>query len=204
MEWVIVVVLAYFLFFKKSSTVNNNFTVTGGGGTSTPTPTPQMPAFYQESNSAPTSADNPRPPVTVSPNFAIIKSPTPDISTNTEQSSNSSEQNTSYINNGLYTAPPVAQPVSNLIRVGVFSSGPLQNPNPPFTNPIVIPKTIDSPTSVGTPPAGSGLTPAASIAPNPQPNPTFEATVPQIASAVVKASLTQDNSTSLLRQRAFV
>lgn len=209
MIWIVVAVLVYFLLFNKSNTPTNYKGTVTGGGTSTQVPTPNAPAFYQSDNSSPSSADNPNPPIN---KFNILKSPgilatpttNPDITTNTEQSSNSSEQTSSYINNGLYTAPRTAEPISNLIKVGVFSSGDLQTPNPPFVNPIVIPKTIDSPAAVGSIPAGTGLQPAATIAPLPEPNPTFEATVPQIASAVVQASLTQDSSTSLERQRAFI
>lgn len=205
MELLIIGAIALFFLTKAPAKPSNTYTVTGGGGTSTPKPASNVPAFYQESNSADNSSTNPMQPASIPAPLlgtSLQLGPTDnDISASTEQTSNGNEQTMSYANNGIVTSgvpvPSLKAPVSDTLPF--LSVGLTRLVGAPiFESPIIIAQKTTSP--VGTPPAGTGLHPAADIAPLPLKTPTIEATTAKVSENVLATSYIQPISTSLKRQ----
>lgn len=189
MVWIIVAVIAFYFLTKSTPTQYQTGTVTGGG-TSTPVPNKNMPAFYQQDNITPTTANNPR--VVTSGTGDGIAGPTADAGNNTELSSVSADTGLGYANNGLKSVH------NNIIVAGVYGAT-----NDPFLGtPITKAPTYNSPISV--PPSQTAMygMDAASIAPLPPPQPKIETIVPAISSQLVTNSFVEEQ-TGMDRPLAF-
>lgn len=226
----ILVIVGIYLFSKSSSIVTPANSAGNYGGTSTPKPSATTPPFYQQSNAATgnrpitTQSFNPvdlHNNIIVATKLPILSSsfggngvtPTvPNDISYTEQTSNGQEQAVSYANNGIKIPfsrsydPTLSKPpfIDEMVHLA-----------PTWGTPVIA-KPPAAPITVATAASYQGLaigsappeqlamyqSDAASIAPNPLPNPTFEKTVPVIASKVINNSLAPEPVYSGISTRA--
>lgn len=199
MEVAIVALVLLYLFTRTQPIKYQSGTVTGGN-TSTPVPTKNMPAFYQQSNSAPVT----QVPLPDSVNQVIERklgfdssglTPIQTSDANaTENTSVSAETGLGYANNGLLSAH------NQIVYAGAFTE-PVPSPSLPVT---VIDKAPTYAAPVSVPPVQNAMYQgdAATIAPVPPPQPKLETIVPKIASALVNTSYATE-STGLDRPQSF-
>lgn len=181
---IVAVIIAYFIF-NKSNTPASSPSLQNAGGTSTPRPTTTIPPFYQQDNAATEASPTTTLTVDKTPSNVQktegIKSLVPirinpipyDSIADIEPTSNAQEQAVSYANNGVgKLSIPVESPVSA----------------PPFAVTNLSPRvTNNSPISVPHSNIAYYHEEAATIAPLPPVQPTFERVIPVIAAKVTIA-----------------